>query len=136
MVTPYILFSSEMRRTITDQNKNRSFGDISRIVGDKVQRLIPPPLMLFFSLFFFPLLLSAPPPPLPLLPLHSPCPHLKRAKSRPRSGYQIFSSQVWVRVKSEMPAGASFAELSREVGNQVRIPTSPSFTTSPGLPAF
>ena len=35
-VTPYILYSSEIRKVITEQNKNCSFGEISRIVGDKV----------------------------------------------------------------------------------------------------
>ena len=36
-VTPYILFSAETRRIITDTNKGCSFGEISRIVGDKVR---------------------------------------------------------------------------------------------------
>ena len=35
-----------------------------------------------------------------------------------RTGYQIFSSQIWLRVKSEMASG-NFAEISREIGNQV-----------------
>jgi hypothetical protein len=35
-VTPYIVFASEIRKSIVDQNKTRSFGEISRIVGDKV----------------------------------------------------------------------------------------------------
>jgi hypothetical protein len=35
-VTPYILFASEIRKSVTEQNKSSSFGDISRIVGDKV----------------------------------------------------------------------------------------------------
>ena len=35
-VTPYILYSSEIRRTIAEQNKTSSFGEISRIVGEKV----------------------------------------------------------------------------------------------------
>ena len=38
-VTPYILYSSEIRRTIAEQNKASSFGDISRIVGEKVSVL-------------------------------------------------------------------------------------------------
>jgi hypothetical protein len=42
----------------------------------------------------------------------------QKPKSRPRSGYQIFSSQVWVKVKTEMTSG-NFAEVSREIGNQV-----------------
>ena len=40
-------------------------------------------------------------------------------KSRPRCGYQVFSSQIWFKVKGEFGAGAGFAEISREVGNQV-----------------
>ena len=39
-------------------------------------------------------------------------------KGRVRTGYQIFSSQIWLRVKSEMASG-NFAEISREIGNQV-----------------
>ena len=35
-VTPYILFSSETRKVYTEKHKNCSFGEISRIVGDKV----------------------------------------------------------------------------------------------------
>ena len=35
-VTPYILFSSEVRKIIAEQNKSCSFGEISRLVGDKV----------------------------------------------------------------------------------------------------
>ena len=35
-VTPYIIFASEIRKSIVEQNKARSFGEISRIVGDKV----------------------------------------------------------------------------------------------------
>ena len=61
-VTPYILFSSETRRVITDQHKNCSFGEISRIVGDKVNianaKIV---LMVFFSspsFLLLPLLLS------------------------------------------------------------------------------
>lgn len=38
-VTPYILFSSEIRRTIAEQNKTSSFGEISRIVGEKWRQL-------------------------------------------------------------------------------------------------
>merc|ERR1719411_2043462 len=40
-------------------------------------------------------------------------------KGRLRTGYQIFSSQIWLRVKSEMASG-NFAEISREIGNQWR----------------
>merc|ERR1719464_2590969 len=40
-------------------------------------------------------------------------------KSRLRTGYQIFSSQIWLRVKSEMTSG-NFADISREIGNQWR----------------
>lgn len=35
-MTPYIMFASEIRKTVTDQNKSCSFGEISKIVGDKV----------------------------------------------------------------------------------------------------
>ena len=35
-VTPYIIYASEIRKAVTDQNKNCSFGEISKIVGDKV----------------------------------------------------------------------------------------------------
>ena len=35
-VTPYILFSSEVRKIIAEQHKSSSFGEISRMVGDKV----------------------------------------------------------------------------------------------------
>ena len=35
-VTPYIVFASEIRKSIVEVNKNRSFGEISRLVGDKV----------------------------------------------------------------------------------------------------
>ena len=35
-VTPYILYSSETRKVVSEQHKNFSFGEISRIVGDKV----------------------------------------------------------------------------------------------------
>ncbi len=35
-VTPYIIFASEIRKSIVEQNKARTFGEISRIVGDKV----------------------------------------------------------------------------------------------------
>lgn len=38
-VTPYILFASEIRRSVTVQNKECSFGEISRIVGDKWRQL-------------------------------------------------------------------------------------------------
>merc|ERR1712008_116047 len=41
------------------------------------------------------------------------------SKSRLRTGYQIFSSQIWLRVKSEM-TGGNFADISREIGNQWR----------------
>jgi len=41
------------------------------------------------------------------------------SKSRLRTGYQIFSSQIWLRVKSEMTSG-NFADISREIGNQWR----------------
>eukprot|EP00095_Tigriopus_kingsejongensis_P009080 maker-scaffold742_size103727-snap-gene-0.20 protein:Tk09080 transcript:maker-scaffold742_size103727-snap-gene-0.20-mRNA-1 annotation:"protein polybromo-1 isoform x2" len=34
-VTPYIVYSSEIRKKITEEFKNCSFGDISRIVGEK-----------------------------------------------------------------------------------------------------
>jgi len=34
-VTPYIIYASEIRKAVTDQNKNCSFGEISKIVGDK-----------------------------------------------------------------------------------------------------
>ena len=36
-VTPYIVFASEIRRSIVEQNKARTFGEISRIVGDRVR---------------------------------------------------------------------------------------------------
>ena len=36
-----------------------------------------------------------------------------------RNGYQIFSSQVWLSVKTQMNS-TNFAEISREVGYQVR----------------
>ncbi len=35
-VTPYILYASEIRKSVAGANKNRSFGEISRIVGDQV----------------------------------------------------------------------------------------------------
>ena len=35
-VTAYILFASQNRKAVSDENKNSSFGDISRIVGEKV----------------------------------------------------------------------------------------------------
>ena len=44
---------------------------------------------------------------------------VQKVKSRPRCGYQVFSSQLWVKVKTEMGAGVGFAEISREIGNQV-----------------
>jgi len=42
-------------------------------------------------------------------------------KLRLRSGYQIFSAKLWFRVKARMSGGASFSEISREIGNQVEI---------------
>ncbi|XP_040572090.1 protein polybromo-1 isoform X2 [Lepeophtheirus salmonis] len=39
IVTAYTLFSSEVRKQITEQNKDCSFGQISRMVGDKWRRL-------------------------------------------------------------------------------------------------
>merc|ERR1719219_1605326 len=44
---------------------------------------------------------------------------LNKGPGRIRTGYQIFSSQIWLRVKSEMASG-NFAEISREIGNQWR----------------
>jgi len=38
-VTPYIIFASEIRKTVTDDNKGASFGEISKIVGDKWRKL-------------------------------------------------------------------------------------------------
>ena len=35
-ITPYILFASEIRKLVTDENKGASFGEISKLVGDKV----------------------------------------------------------------------------------------------------
>jgi hypothetical protein len=35
-VTPYIVFASEIRKSIVETNKSLSFGEISRLVGDKV----------------------------------------------------------------------------------------------------
>ena len=126
-VTPYILYSSEIRRTIAEQNKTSSFGEISRIVGEKVshQALRSKLICLFlpvpFSLYFASLLFRC----LRLLLLRTPLLTLvcgascdQRPKSRTRNGYQIFSSEVWVRVKGEVKSG-NFAEVSREIGNQV-----------------
>ena len=45
----------------------------------------------------------------------------QKVRSRPRCGYQVFSSQLWIKVKGEMGAGVGFAEISREIGNQVNI---------------
>jgi protein polybromo-1 len=36
LVTGYILYSSEVRRGITDKNSNSTFGEISRMVGQEV----------------------------------------------------------------------------------------------------
>lgn len=51
-VTPYIVYSSDIRKKITEEHKNCSFGDISRLVGEKVcyldTRLIGASLYLAF----------------------------------------------------------------------------------------
>lgn len=36
LVTGYIVYSSEVRRPITEKNSNSSFGEISRMVGQEV----------------------------------------------------------------------------------------------------
>ena len=127
-VTPYILYSSEIRRTIAEQNKTSSFGEISRIVGEKVSHqalrsklicsFLPVPFSLSCSTAFS--LFAATPPAYssPLLTLVCGASCDQRPKSRTRNGYQIFSSEVWVRVKGEVKSG-NFAEVSREIGNQV-----------------
>merc|ERR1719445_1399208 len=38
-VTPYIIFASEIRKIVTDENKGASFGEISKIVGEKWKQL-------------------------------------------------------------------------------------------------
>merc|ERR1711997_1049724 len=38
-VTPYIIFASEIRKKVTDENKSCSFGEISKLVGDKWRSL-------------------------------------------------------------------------------------------------
>ncbi|XP_059081440.1 protein polybromo-1-like isoform X3 [Tigriopus californicus] len=48
-------------------------------------------------------------------PTPTPASTKKKAKLQKRNGYQIFSSQLWVRVKAEM---GSFADTSREIGVQ------------------
>ena len=121
-MTPYILYSSEIRRTIAEQNKTSSFGEISRIVGEKVSFLLRQSYLTSFFLSL-PLSLS-----LAILlfvcvvfyeiSLESSVIRDQRPRSRTRNGYQIFSSEVWVRVKGEVKSG-NFAEVSREIGNQV-----------------
>ena len=123
-VTPYILYSSEIRRTIAEQNKTSSFGEISRIVGEKVSHqalrskliclFLPVPLLSLSCFTAFSLFAATP----PLLTLVCGASCDQRPKSRTRNGYQIFSSEVWVRVKGEVKSG-NFAEVSREIGNQV-----------------
>lgn len=118
-ITPYIIYASEVRKAVTDQNKNCSFGEISKIVGDKVTFQNP-----FSSMSFF------------FLPWHAAAAaqhqqrHPQMNKGRIRTGYQIFSSQIWLRVKSEMASG-NFAEISREIGNQVLKCLSFAFLNQP-----
>ena len=38
-VTPYITFASEIRKRVTDENKGCSFGEISKLIGDKWRSL-------------------------------------------------------------------------------------------------
>merc|ERR1719150_998241 len=38
-VTPYIIFAAEIRKTMAEQNKGASFGEISKLVGDKWRTL-------------------------------------------------------------------------------------------------
>ena len=35
-VTPYIIFASQIRKKVSDDNKGATFGEISKIVGDQV----------------------------------------------------------------------------------------------------
>ena len=100
-VTPYIIFASQIRKKVSDDNKGATFGEISKIVGDQVS-FMSKIFKRIFCTFSFQLLKTNQVP----------------TKGRVRTGYQIFSSQIWLRVKSEMASG-NFAEISREIGNQV-----------------
>ena len=40
-VTPYILWASVMRKQIAQENKDKGFGEVSRIVGEMVSVLGP-----------------------------------------------------------------------------------------------
>merc|ERR1712226_772269 len=55
-------------------------------------------------------------------PAATPTPSKKGrgSKTRPKAGYQIFSSQIWPGIKANMGLTANFAEISREIGNQWR----------------
>lgn len=48
-VTGYILYSSDVRRTVTQNNPARTFGEVSRIVGNEVYIII---VYLFVSKFY------------------------------------------------------------------------------------
>ena len=50
-VTPYIIFASQIRKKVSDENKGATFGEISKIVGDSVSFMSK--FLKFFCTFSF-----------------------------------------------------------------------------------